>query len=97
LDKDQRWHAGLIYSDIPFSLYRKDGVQFLQNQGETDVGKRLNGGLSRKIGRDWETGIFGGRRLDSTPGKRWVAQAYLSYDFARVLNRLLHGPSAASK
>jgi hypothetical protein len=95
LDKDKRWNARLIYSDIPFNLYRKNGVQILQNQGETDKGKRLNGGLSYKFARDWEAGIFGGRRLDSTPGKRWVAQTYVSYDFARVLNNLLHGSSAS--
>ncbi len=81
----------LIYSDIPLNLYVKNGITLLQNQGEIDRGKRLSGKLSCKLGGAWEAGIWAGRRLDETPGKRWVVQLFLSHDFAGLLNRILKG------
>jgi hypothetical protein len=90
LDAAGLWQGQLIYSDIPLNLYVKNGATILQDQGEIDHGKRLSGGLKRKIGNSWEFGFFGGRRLDETPGKRWVAQIFVSHDFAGLLNRVLH-------
>lgn len=85
-----KWHGDLIYSDLPTRMYLVGGVQAIQNRGEIDLGKRLAGGVSRKLTNDCTVGVFAGRLLDQTPGsKRWVAQAGLSYQYSSLLNRML--------
>lgn len=84
-----KWHADLIYSDLPTRMYLVGGNQVLQNRGEIGLGKRLAGGVSRKITNDCTVGIFAGRLLDHTPSERWVAQAGVSYQFASLVNRIL--------
>ena len=84
----------IIVSDIPQNLYIRDGVTLLHNQGEIDRGRRLSGKLTCRVGRSWEAGIWAGRRLDATPGKRWVVQVFISHDFAGLLNHLMNERSS---
>ena len=86
---DSRWRSDLIYADLPESLYLVDGRRVLMNRGEIDTGKRLAIGTAYRLTPDCEIGVFGGRLLDSTPSKRWIAQVGISYQFAGLLNRLL--------
>lgn len=85
-----RWRTELIYSDLPYGFYVVNADRVLLNRGEIDVGKRLAIGTVYHLAREFETGIFAGRLLDSTPSKRWVAQAGVSCQFAGHVNRLLH-------
>jgi hypothetical protein len=77
LDRAARWRAFAIYNHIPARLYDKDGLAILFNQGEMDLGKRLAWGGSYAITKDLSLGLFGGRLLDNTPSKRWIAQFFV--------------------
>ena len=70
-------------------MYVVGGNRVLQNRGEIGLGKRLAGGVSRKLTNDCTVGVLAGNLLDHTPGQRWVAQAGVSYQFNSVLNRML--------
>jgi hypothetical protein len=87
--KASHWRSDLIYSDLPYGFYLVNGQRVLLNRGELDIGKRLSAGTAYRIGHECEVGVFGGRLLDQTPSKRWVAQAGISYQFAGLLNRLM--------
>jgi hypothetical protein len=86
---DSHWRSELIYSDLPYRLYLVDGQRVLLNRGEIDVGKRLSAGAVYRLTKASEASLFGGRLLDSTPSKRWVAQFGIRYQFAGFLNGLL--------
>ena len=88
-DFGAKWHGDLLYSDLPARMYVVGGNRVLQNRGEIGLGKRLAGGVSRKLTNDCTVGVLAGNLLDHTPGQRWVAQAGVSYQFNSVLNRML--------
>lgn len=90
IDSSGRWHAYGLYAHIPARLYAKDGELFLLNQGEIDLGKRIALGAACALTKDLEIGVFAGRLLDHTASKRSVAQVFVSYQYARLLNRLIH-------
>jgi hypothetical protein len=90
LDQAARWRTFAIYNQVPKGLYDKGGQPVLLNQGEMDVGKRLAWGGSCAVTRDFSLGLFGGRLLDNTASKRWIAQVFVRYDYAHLLNHLLH-------
>ncbi len=89
LDAAARWRAFAIYNQIPTRLYQKNGLPILFNQGEMDLGKRVAWGGSYAVTKDFSVGMFGGRLVDQTPSKRWIAQVYLRYNYANLLNGLL--------
>jgi hypothetical protein len=89
LDPAERWRAFAIYNQVPKGLYDQGGQPVLLNQGEMDLGKRLAWGGSYAVNNDFSLGVFGGRLLDDTPSKRWIAQFFVRYDYAHVLNSLL--------
>lgn len=87
-DRAGRWTGRAIYSHIPLPLYDKQGERILFNRGEIDVGKRIACSGAYSVG-DLEIGAFAGRLLDATPSKRWVAQLFVRYDYARLIQRLM--------
>jgi hypothetical protein len=82
------WRTNLVYADLPARLYEVAGHRILLNRGEIDIGKRLAVGTEYRLTRDCEIGIFGGRLLDGTQSKRWIAQVGVSYQFAGLMNHL---------
>lgn len=89
LDAAARWRIFGIYNQVPQRLYDKGGTPMLLNQGEMDLGKRIAWGGSYAATKALSLGVFGGRLLDNTPSKRWVAQFFVRYDYAHLLNHLL--------
>ena len=86
---DARWGSSLIYSQMPDRLYVIDGQRAFFNRGEIATGKRLSPGFTYRATKTVELGAFGGRLLDATPSKRWVAQLYVGIQYADLANRLL--------
>ncbi len=84
-----RWATSLLYTQIPDRLYVIRGERALFTRGEIATGKRLSSGINFHPVRNLDIGVFGGRLLDSTPSKRWVAQFFVGVQYADLVNRLL--------
>lgn len=90
IDPHKRWNAYGIYAHVPTRLYDKGGAPVMLNQGEIDLGKHLAWGATYDLKRDLQVALFASRLLDHAPGKRWVAQLSVTYQYAGLLNRLIH-------
>jgi hypothetical protein len=89
LDRKSKMRLGVFYSDIPAEMFLKNGSPVLLNGDCYPAGKRL--GPTAKIVpfRNVEISMFGGARVDDTPGTRYRGQVAIRYQFANLLNRAL--------
>lgn len=87
LDNQSWWHTGLIFSDVPVSVFSQNNQQFLLNWGEAGLGKR-GGFLLRFVPTsNINFGALVTRKLDSTANvARWRAVVYASYQLADFVN-----------
>lgn len=87
-DRAKRWKLEVIYADVPNKLFFKDGEPILINREELEFGKHFALGAVWRPHRATSVGVFAGRQLDHSDNKRWIAQAFVTYDYAGLLNRL---------
>ena len=87
LDNRSWLHTGLIFSDVPASVFSQNNQQFLLNWGEAGLGKR-GGFLLRFVPTsNLNFGALVTRKLDSTANvARWRAVVSVSYQLSDLVN-----------
>lgn len=89
IDRNSRLRLGMFYSDMPAEIFLKNGSPVFLNGDCYPPGKRI-GPTARIVPfPNAEISLFGGRRVDDTPGTRQRGQITFRYQFAGLLNRAL--------
>jgi len=79
--------AGMFYSDMPKAMFRKGESQIFWNGDRYVPGKRIGPALSVTPLKNFEVSLWGGKRLDETPGTRYRGEIAVRYQLASLLNR----------
>ena len=89
MDRKSRLRLGLFYSDMPAKIFLKNGSAVFLNGDCYPPGKRIGPTAKLVPFPNAEISLFGGARLDDTPGTRYRGQIAFRYQFASLLNRAL--------
>lgn len=90
VDQKGRIRLGLFYSDMPAGMYLNGKAPVMLNGDSYVWGKRIGPTLRFLPVKNFEIGVFGSNRCDRTAGPRYRAQFSVRYQFADLLNQLVH-------
>ena len=80
---------GFYYSDVPTQLFLNGKSQMWLNADTLVLGKRTGPTFKFTPYKQIEFSLFGGKRLDNTPGPRYRGQIQVRYQFASLFNQAL--------
>jgi len=89
IDRKGRVRPGVFYSDMSRSIFLMGKTTLFQNGDSYSLGKRIGPTLRVVPFSNFEVTLFGGDRLDATPGPRYRGQIQFRYQLASLLNRAL--------
>jgi hypothetical protein len=81
--------AGVFYSDMPKGMFFKGTSQIFMNGDRYLPGKRIGPVVNVTAFKNFDVLLWGGKRLDNTPGTRYRGEIAVRYQFASLLNRAL--------
>ncbi len=87
IDRKARLRLGMFYSDMPAGIFLKNGSAVFLNGDCYLTGKRIGPTVKLVPFPNAEIALFGGARVDDTPGTRYRGQIAFRYQLAGLFNR----------
>ena len=81
--------AGVFYSDMPKGIFYKGPTQVFLNGDRYVPGKRIGPTATVSPFKNFDVSLWGGERLDNTPGTRLRGEIAVRYQLASLFNRVL--------
>ena len=90
LDPKGRVRLGAFITDMPKGIFLKNGETIFMNGDSYVLGERMGPTVRFIPVKNLEVSLFGSGRLDSSSTPRYRGQIAVRYQFADLLNRVLH-------